>query len=83
MKKLIAKFGAGHYEAIAEIIRNVEPHNKRDMIVNVFVDGFNKRSNLFDAARFKDRCNPVKVPLKTSEGRVSKIASKSITLPKI
>lgn len=84
MTKVGAKFGPSHYEVIATIIRDIEPKPTRDMIIRRFVDGFNKRSNVFDAGRFKDRCEPLaKAVVRTSEGRHSKIVSKYISMPEI
>lgn len=83
-----AKFDGGYYVTIAQAISQFEDAALRRAVTSHFVDFFNARSRVFDAARFKDACQPRTIsvpPKKTATASTARqdAYKKPITLPKV
>jgi hypothetical protein len=56
MRRPIVKFSAGHYEAIAKIIREIVDPEERRKVCEIMGHGFNRRSTVFDWYQWRKRC---------------------------
>jgi len=88
MPRTITKFQSGHYFIIGEAISQFEDAALRRAVTQHFVDFFNRRSQVFDAGRFKDACQPRTIAVKpkataTAQTARQEVYKKPITLPMV